>query len=89
MLYEGKITVCEQKKSGKGGTIRLYRRTWEPKVEMGFWSRPDCMQDMPAERLAQARDGRNSRVYSLCDSAKESNGRIYRNVETLDLVEEA
>ena len=79
-LYEGKITVCEQKKSGKGGTIRVQTDLGE--VEMGFWSRPGCMQDMPPKDWHKME--KQPCVFSF--TAKESNGRIYRNVETLDIV---
>ena len=52
-------------------------------VEMSFWSRPDCIKDLEAKDWHTLE--KQACVFSF--SAKERNGRIWREVETLDLVE--
>lgn len=81
-LYEGMITHVEPKQTRNGNTYGAIQvQTEYGCVDMSFFSRPECIKDLEPKdwhTLSQQRC-----VFSF--SEKERNGKVWRNLETLEL----
>ena len=78
-LYEGYISVCEEKKSRNGNSFGMLRvETDLGEIEMSFFSRPACMKDLEPKDWHTME--KKPCVVSFTE--KERGGKVWRNVET-------
>ena len=84
-LYEGTIMFCEerQKRGGKGTYGFINIQTDLGVVEMRFFERPEGIKDLDPKDWHTLEKKRCIFAFS----ASEKNGRIWRNLETLDMLD--
>ena len=84
-LYEGRIDFCELKKSATGKPFgKIGISTDMGQVQMSFWQRPNSIKNIEPKDFPKLE--KQPCVFSFV--ANEKAGKIYRNLETLDLIEE-